>query len=263
MHVRRTPRGFTLVELLVVIGIIALLISILLPALGKARRESLKVKCLAQLKELGSYTLQYANENKGNIPKDYNYDAQYRGDPGTRGAHIFWAESFAHFMDGDKWPLPLTDGNARDPILAPYLAKIKLYSCPAKPFADQPITYASVSWDLNSDDGVTGAPSEAQPMIKLTQQRYAAQVCYITEASQKLPYNSAGCFDHYDIKDYTKIPYDLGVKNAAMTEERLMNDNRHSGFINMLYLDGHAAPKTLEETSRYDFRWISNGQNGR
>ena len=42
-----------------------------------------------------------------------------------------------------------------------------------------------------------------------------------------------------------------------------MNDDRHRGYINMLYLDGHAASKRLEETSRYDFRWILNGQNGR
>ena len=65
---RNKKRGFTLVELLVVIGIIAVLIALLLPSLNKARQAAMKVACLARMKQLNNATMLFSTNNKGKMP---------------------------------------------------------------------------------------------------------------------------------------------------------------------------------------------------
>ena len=67
MSIRK--RAFTLVELLVVIGIIAIMVGILLPVLGRARYSAQSVQCMSNLRQIGQAAVMYANENRGSFPQ--------------------------------------------------------------------------------------------------------------------------------------------------------------------------------------------------
>ena len=82
-------KAFTLVELLVVIGIIALLVAVLMPALSKARAQSNRVKCQANLRQIGAVLIMYANENQGQLIPQGPADPNIPGSPiGRLGGRV-------------------------------------------------------------------------------------------------------------------------------------------------------------------------------
>jgi type II secretory pathway pseudopilin PulG len=116
------PPAFSMVELLVVIGIIAIVISLLMPTLTKVRQQAQTTQCAAQLRQLGQAILLYANNNNGYTPTwsgvHYYVNGQALAQDGSPETQFSWTE-----------------------LLIPYFVKpdSRIYRCPA--FADDGIDY--------------------------------------------------------------------------------------------------------------------------
>src|SRR4051812_27768097 len=101
--------GFTLVELLVVVGKIAMLVSLLLPALGKARSAAQATSCLAALRQMGTAWQMYTSENRGRL-LEYNWYTPAMPDLAWQGN---WLGVLEHYgVRGDALLCP----SAREPM---------------------------------------------------------------------------------------------------------------------------------------------------
>jgi prepilin-type N-terminal cleavage/methylation domain-containing protein/prepilin-type processing-associated H-X9-DG protein len=85
--------GFTIVELLVVIGIIGVLITLLLPTLMSARGDAKQITCEANLRSIGQALVAYETENDGLIPASYSY----HGQTVVNGAQVFTGVGYVHW----------------------------------------------------------------------------------------------------------------------------------------------------------------------
>jgi prepilin-type N-terminal cleavage/methylation domain-containing protein len=116
-----TKQGFTLVELLVVIGIIAVLMAILLPVLSKARAAANRTACMGNVRQLFTGILMYCNDNKGYFPTCAMFD-----------------EGLAYLQMDEDWVHWEANRNLDDSMVAKYLnvggEKLKrLLRCPSDP----------------------------------------------------------------------------------------------------------------------------------
>lgn len=98
---RGNRTAFTLVELLVVIGIIAILIGVLLPALSSARRQAATLKCEANLRQVASGFFLYAQENKGMYPV-CKWDWPPGAAPDPNITSLYWSDYVARYITKAK-----------------------------------------------------------------------------------------------------------------------------------------------------------------
>jgi prepilin-type N-terminal cleavage/methylation domain-containing protein/prepilin-type processing-associated H-X9-DG protein len=213
---RRTyTRGaFTLVELLVVIGIIAVLIALLLPALGKARRAGVRTQCLSNIRQLQVAQVAYAAANRNELV--------VAGD-GTE--------------DQGSWI----------GLLEPYAGAKLVRRCPG----DSSIYFdtklgtqlRTTSYAINNYVSPTHAPPGQSPFKKISQVPHSSSVIQFVELAESGPYAIS---DHVHVQDfYFVLARDATVTLGLISKQ--MPLGRHGGgktnwqsMLNYSFLDGHA-----------------------
>jgi len=224
---RRTlRRGFTLVELLAVIGIIALLIGLLLPALNKARRASMQTKCLANMRSIEAAQMIYAVENH-----NYLVDASDQGDFDiTQGSWIGALQKYS--------AIPL----AR--------------RCPAdqSPYFDQPFVSGSVSayrtcsYAINNYLSATHFPTGLVPYQKISRVPHSSAVIQFVELVE-LGQNAMADHVHADAF-YSPLSPKLTLIKISAEISVGRHDGRigqWSAMLNYSFLDGHAESLRLQD----------------
>ena len=170
--------GFTLIEMLVVIGIIAVLIAILLPVLGKARAQANRVACLSNIKQVGTAILMYCNDNDGWFPTC---------------ARV--ADGLAHVQYPDDWVHWQSNRDVSNSAVARYAGRGEklrsLLRCPADMFEGRKTYPASLpgegpymySYSMNDALGVNIKGGEPQGYrTKIGRWRSSSRKIMVTES---------------------------------------------------------------------------------
>ena len=250
----RIRGGFTLIELLVVIAVIALLISLILPALGRAREAGRATVCLSNQRQIGVALAMYANTYKEWIPRESG-SSEVNGRPQAPmypGAsyNIAWAFSLRPMIDPNaNWSAP--DGGVRDQY-----ATASYYRDPSRPRDPHNINYVcnGLTFQYRGptlDPLCLSQGKPPTPMHRYTRPNSA--IIYLTCFTDDPSGARFGAWYGSNNEATIAIYYDMwnegNITRATSTDpttSQRVAPTRHTRGSNCMYFDGHAATVSKE-----------------
>jgi prepilin-type N-terminal cleavage/methylation domain-containing protein/prepilin-type processing-associated H-X9-DG protein len=218
----RRPKGFSLLELLVVIGIVALLVAILMPVVSKVRQMSRSTVCLSNLRQWGQSFQMYQNDNRGkSIPAMILPHA------------IRWFEALAPY-----------NSSVRGTLLCPEASQPGTSSDP-----DGSVGSATTAWWIKRGD-YAGSYGFNQWVYKHSPQYYdpAKPIRFPPRNSDRIPLLGDCCWPWDNPESGDSVPRNLQYPEEGIGRSiAVYCIDRHQMAINIVFLDGHADREPLAE----------------